>query len=191
MHVHICVYVCAHECVYICGGPRFMLRIILIFNGSSTLFDEAGSVRQTQSLPIWLVSLSSFLRKSHVSFVWGWDYRLVTIPTGLWGCYLHCLRLGLQRIWSPCPLGSGDPVSTAWGWDYRLVTMSTGLWDPVSTAWGWVTGWSLCPLGISVTSGIRTHLHTSVIMPKHLASLQPWILNVRQTSLSWESPPWS
>lgn len=76
------VYICAPMSMHAYGGLNFMSKITRIFNSSSTLFDELWSVSQTQSLWIWLVSLSNLLRRSHVSTGWDWDYRLVTMLTG-------------------------------------------------------------------------------------------------------------
>lgn len=52
---YVDVYVCAmhmYVCTGACGGSLLMLKIILSY--SSTSFNAAGLINQTQSSPIWL-----------------------------------------------------------------------------------------------------------------------------------------
>lgn len=47
MCMFVCMRVYALMCVHVCGGFSMMFRII--FDCSSSLFPEAGSLKQTQS----------------------------------------------------------------------------------------------------------------------------------------------
>lgn len=61
MYIYVCiyVYVCVRVCVYVhaCGSLKLMPGVIL--NSFPTLFTEAGSPNQIQSLRMWLVLLSA------------------------------------------------------------------------------------------------------------------------------------
>lgn len=61
--VHVCMQVTL--CVWAHLGVRAyrILRLAtrVFLNGSSTIFSEAGILRQTQSLRIWLISLTGLL----------------------------------------------------------------------------------------------------------------------------------
>ena len=89
--VHMCVstYVSTHcldACVCVCTCLwRTEADVRNFLHSSSTLFSEAGSLKQTQSSPIWLRSLSGLFWRSHFIF----------------------LRLELQAG----HVGSGDPNS--------------------------------------------------------------------------------
>lgn len=62
-HACACVCTCMGKCVwYAFGGPKLISETILDF--SPTLFSEAGSLSQTQSELIWIVSLAMLLWRS-------------------------------------------------------------------------------------------------------------------------------
>lgn len=94
--------------MHMCGGPRLMSGTVLYH--SSTLFVEADSHNQTQSSPMWLVSLASLL----------WRFRLHLLSLELQeGCHPHSgiymdsgdLNLGLHIFVARA--FTTEPISTA------------------------------------------------------------------------------
>lgn len=93
MGMHVCMHgftcVCGHmgahtcACMFTCGGPRLMLRTILV--QASTLFFEAASLSQTQSSQI-MATLTSQLTLA--SFVSAFCSRITGEPSCLPGIHV-------------------------------------------------------------------------------------------------------
>lgn len=88
--IHISLYVCihiwghTHMCICEHGSLRFITGII-IRHHSATLFIEAGSLNQTQSLRRWLVfdcflGLELQTGHTHLAFFWGSELKCSLIP---------------------------------------------------------------------------------------------------------------
>lgn len=70
---------CTYMIVHTCGGQKLTWNHPL-----STLFIEAGSLIQTQNVPVWLVSLANFFCGSPISAFQGWNYRPVVMSTSIY-----------------------------------------------------------------------------------------------------------
>lgn len=91
----VCMYVlpvCGHICARVCVGLRLMSGINIIH--SSTLFIEAGSLSQTQSLLIWLVVLLCLL----------WGFPVPPFQTGIAMQIGHSIYVGFYgaKLLSSC-----------------------------------------------------------------------------------------
>lgn len=118
--MHVCMYVSTHvqECTYTYGGLRSDASVT-----HSTLFSEARSLNQTQSSPIWLVSLARLF----------------------WGSHLCCLRLELQagyRVHLVFCVGSDNSNSELHACIVSKLLLS--ILQPMHTPFSWepVNSWS-------------------------------------------------
>lgn len=85
--MNICMYIymwgtCAWQ-PKVSNGGFFLLIALLLYT-------------QRQNFSNWLVSLASLVWRSFISTLWGWNYRMLTMPTQ----HLHGCRV--SKLWSSC-----------------------------------------------------------------------------------------
>lgn len=106
LHVSACLCICVRACVcaLVCQWWGLRLWSGAILHCFSTLFPECRSLRQIQSSPLWLVSLTSLAGESLSVCFLGLELCLshqVHQGRNFSYCFIFCIFCGLLGIWTP------------------------------------------------------------------------------------------
>lgn len=138
LHVSACLCICVRACVcaLVCQWWGLRLWSGAILHCFSTLFPECRSLRQIQSSPLWLVSLTSLAGESlSVSAFWVWNYVWATRSTKgeiflivlFFVFFVACWVSELQLSCLPCKhywVFSSAPSDMNFKWKSTIIFLS-------------------------------------------------------------------